>query len=74
MLKFTISLGRKGLSDFGGKARRKETTRKMHTLVGDIIKLGPGEIGWVGIDWIHLAQTRDQWWTVVNIVINLRVP
>jgi hypothetical protein len=20
------------------------------------------EIGWEGVDWIHLAQDRDQWW------------
>ena len=27
-----------------------------------------------GIDWIHLAQDRDRWWTVVNAVMNLQVP
>jgi hypothetical protein len=27
-----------------------------------------------GVDWIHLAQDRDQWWTLVNAVMNLRVP
>jgi hypothetical protein len=32
------------------------------------------EMGWEGVDWIHVAQDRDQWWTVVNTVINLRVP
>jgi len=26
------------------------------------------------VDWIHLAQDRDQWWTVVNMVMNHRVP
>jgi hypothetical protein len=31
-------------------------------------------IGWDGIDWIDLAQDRDQWRTLVNTVINLRVP
>jgi hypothetical protein len=29
---------------------------------------------WVGVDWIHLTQRRDQWWAVVNTVMNLRVP
>jgi hypothetical protein len=27
-----------------------------------------------GVDWIHLAQDRDQWWALVNIVMNLWVP
>jgi hypothetical protein len=29
------------------------------------------EIGWGGIDWIHLAQDRDQWRALVNIGMNL---
>jgi hypothetical protein len=27
-----------------------------------------------GMDWIYLAQDRDQWWALVNTVMNLRVP
>jgi hypothetical protein len=29
---------------------------------------------WDGIDWIDLAQDRDQWRALVNTVINLRIP
>jgi hypothetical protein len=29
---------------------------------------------WGDIDWIDLAQDIDQWRTVVNTVMNLRVP
>jgi hypothetical protein len=31
------------------------------------------EIGWKGVNWIHLAQGRDKLRAVVNTVINLRV-
>jgi hypothetical protein len=27
-----------------------------------------------GVNWIHLVQDRDQWWALVNTVMNLRVP
>jgi hypothetical protein len=30
------------------------------------------EIDWGGVDWILLAQDRDWWQTVVNVVINLQ--
>jgi hypothetical protein len=32
------------------------------------------EIGWDGVDWMDLAQDRDQWRALVNTVLNLRVP
>jgi hypothetical protein len=38
------------------------------------IKIGLGEIGCGGMDWIDLAQDRDQWRALVNTVVNLRVP
>jgi hypothetical protein len=38
------------------------------------IKIDLRELGWYGIDWIHLAQNRDQWRAHVNAVVNLRVP
>jgi hypothetical protein len=32
------------------------------------------KIGWDGMDWIDLAQDRDEWRSLVKTVINLRVP
>ena len=39
------------------------------------IKMVLQEIGWgVDVDWIVLAQVRDELWTLVNSVVNLGVP
>jgi hypothetical protein len=32
------------------------------------------ETGWDGVDWIDMAQDGDQWRSLVNTVLNLRVP
>jgi hypothetical protein len=41
--------------------------------VKDNIRMDFYEIGWEGVDWIHLAQGRDQWQTLANTVMNLQV-
>jgi hypothetical protein len=33
-----------------------------------------GEIKSDGVDWIDVAQDRDQWRTLVNTILNLLVP
>jgi hypothetical protein len=40
----------------------------------DNIKMDLRETGWRGMDWVDLAQDRDQWMVLVNMVMNLRVP
>jgi hypothetical protein len=40
----------------------------------DNIKMDLREVGWDSMDWIDLAQDRDQWRALVNTVINLWVP
>jgi hypothetical protein len=37
------------------------------------IKMDLREIRWGYMDWIDLAQDRDQWRALVNTVMNLRV-
>jgi hypothetical protein len=39
----------------------------------DNIKRDLKEIDWDGVDWIDLAQVRDQWSALVNTVMNLRI-
>jgi hypothetical protein len=39
----------------------------------DNIKMDLREIGWNVLDWIDIAQDRDQWRALVNTVLNLRV-
>jgi hypothetical protein len=31
------------------------------------------EIEWSGLDWIDLAEDREEWRALVNTVINLRI-
>jgi hypothetical protein len=38
------------------------------------IKMDPVESGWGGVDWIGLAQDRDDWRALVNTAMNLRRP
>jgi hypothetical protein len=38
------------------------------------IKMYLKETGFGDVDWIHLAQDRDKWRALVNMVMNLRVP
>jgi hypothetical protein len=40
----------------------------------DNIKMDLRETGWDGMDWIELAQNRDQWRALVNTVMNFRIP
>jgi hypothetical protein len=40
----------------------------------DNIRMDLRERGWKGVDWIHLAQDRDQWQAPVNMVMNHCVP
>jgi hypothetical protein len=39
----------------------------------DNIKMDLHGMGWWSIDWIYLAEDRDRWLAVVNVVMNLQV-
>jgi glycine cleavage system protein P-like pyridoxal-binding family len=51
------------------KPRRRGRCRWEHN-----IRMNLREIGWEGVDWIHMAQDREQCQALVNIVMNLQVP
>jgi hypothetical protein len=53
----------------GKREGRRPLGRPRHRWV-DNIKW----IGWGGMDWINLAEDRDQWCAVVNTVMNLWIP
>jgi hypothetical protein len=40
----------------------------------DNVSMGLREAGWESVDWMHLAQVKDQWQVLVNMVKNLQVP
>jgi hypothetical protein len=60
-----ILMGKLGEKSLLGISRRKWVNN---------IKMDLREIEWDGVDWIALAQDRDQWRVLVNMVMNLRVP
>jgi hypothetical protein len=57
-----------------GKPEEKRPLGRSRLRWEDNIKMGLREIGWGGMDWIDLAEDRDQWRAVVNMEINLQVP
>jgi len=57
-----------------GKPESKRLCGRHRHRWEDNIKMDPVEIGWKGVDWIQLAQYRDQYWALVNMVMNLWIP
>jgi hypothetical protein len=57
-----------------GKPEGKRSLGRPRRRWVDNIKMDLREIGRHGVDWIELAQDRDQWRALVNTVMNLRVP
>jgi hypothetical protein len=56
-----------------GRPKRKRPLERPRRTWEDGIKMDSREIGWGGVECIHLAQDRDRWRAVVNAVMNLRV-
>jgi hypothetical protein len=59
---------------FLGKPEGKRPLGRPRRKWVDNSKMDLREIVWAVMDWIYLAQDRDQWRALVNTVMNLRVP
>jgi hypothetical protein len=57
-----------------GKPEGKRPLQRPKRRWVDNIKMDLREIGWDTMDWIDLAQDRDQWRALLNTKMNLRVP
>jgi hypothetical protein len=57
----------------GNREGRRPVRRPRHGWE-DNVRIDHKEIEWEGLDWMHLAQDRDQWQALVNTVMSLWVP
>jgi hypothetical protein len=55
----------------GKPDEKREVGRPRH--IRKDMRTDLGEIGWKGVEWIHVTQDRDQYQALVNTVMNLRV-
>jgi hypothetical protein len=54
--------------------KRRENFEDLGVNAGINTGIYLNEIGWEGVDWINLAEKRDQWRALVNTVIKLQSP
>jgi hypothetical protein len=52
------------------KPEGKRLLTKLKYIWEDNIKMVLKGIGWKDMDWMHLAEDREQWWAFVNMLIN----
>jgi hypothetical protein len=57
-----------------GKPKGKRPLGRPRHMWVDNIKVDLRERGWDDMDWIDLAQHRDQWKAFMNTIMKLRAP
>ena len=62
------------VQDLVGKREGRRPLGRPRRRWEENIKMDLQEVGCGGMDWIELAQDRDRWRTLVNALMNLRVP
>jgi len=59
---------------WSGEAEGKKSLGRARRRWEDHIRRDFLEVGWEAVDWLRLAQVRDQYRDVVITVMNFRVP
>ena len=62
------------IQGFGGENEGRRPLGRPRYRWEDNIKMDLQEVGCGVMGWIDLAQERDSWRALVNVVMNLRVP
>jgi hypothetical protein len=57
-----------------GKHEGRKPLGRFRCRLNKNIKRNLKGTGWKGVEWINLDHNRDQWWTIVNVIMNLPVP
>jgi len=57
-----------------GKPEGKRPLGRPRRRWEDNIRAHLRETGWEGVDWMHMAQDKDQIIAFVNTIMNLRIP
>jgi hypothetical protein len=57
-----------------GKPERRRPLRRPRCKWENNIRVDIRETGWEVVDWVHLAQDKDQCRALANTVMNLPVP
>jgi hypothetical protein len=68
-----MTVDRKVCKVLVGKPEGKRLLERPWRRWEDVIRMDLVEIGWEGVDWIHLAQDRYRWRADMNMVMDLRV-
>jgi hypothetical protein len=58
---------------FMGKPEGKRPPERPRCRWEGVIRMDFRQIGWVSVKWIQLAQDRDRWLALVDMVMNLWV-
>jgi hypothetical protein len=62
------------IQNFGRKPEGKIPLLRPTRSWEDNIRMDLRKIRQEGVDWMHVFQDRNQWWVLVNTVVNRRLP